>query len=55
MAKWAKFCSGLRLTWIEASPRARSAGCEEIDKKVKAFLSRPIKGDWPYCGSIRFT
>ena len=22
--------------------------CEEIDGKVKAFLSRPIEGDWPY-------
>ena len=22
--------------------------CEEIDEKVKAFLSRPIEGDWPY-------
>jgi transposase-like protein len=22
--------------------------CTEIDEKVKAFLSRPIEGDWPY-------
>src|SRR5579863_6460716 len=22
--------------------------CDEIDDKVKAFLSRPIEGDWPY-------
>jgi putative transposase len=22
--------------------------CEEIDEKVKAFLERPIEGDWPY-------
>ena len=22
--------------------------CKEIDDKVKAFLSRPIEGDWPY-------
>lgn len=22
--------------------------CEEIDDKVKAFLDRPIEGDWPY-------
>jgi transposase-like protein len=22
--------------------------CEEIDVKVKAFLDRPIGGDWPY-------
>lgn len=22
--------------------------CEEIDGKVKAFVNRPIEGDWPY-------
>ena len=22
--------------------------CEEIDDKVKAFLERPLEGDWPY-------
>ena len=22
--------------------------CAEIDEKVKAFLTRPIEGDWPY-------
>src|SRR6201989_18109 len=22
--------------------------CEEIDQRVKAFLARPIEGDWPY-------
>ncbi len=22
--------------------------CEEIDGKVKAFLERPIEGDWPH-------
>ena len=22
--------------------------CEEIDDKIKAFLNRPIEGDWPY-------
>ena len=22
--------------------------CEEIDDKVKAFLDRPLEGDWPY-------
>jgi putative transposase len=22
--------------------------CGEIDDKVKAFLGRPIEGDWPY-------
>jgi transposase-like protein len=21
--------------------------CEEIDRKVKAFLNRPLEGDWP--------
>src|SRR6202047_2286432 len=25
--------------------------CEEIDERVKAFLDRPIEGDWPICGS----
>src|SRR5512144_1421663 len=24
--------------------------CEEIDGKVKAFLDRPLEGDWPYPG-----
>ena len=22
--------------------------CEEIDGRVKAFLDRPLEGDWPY-------
>ena len=22
--------------------------CEEIDERVKAFLGRPLEGDWPY-------
>ena len=22
--------------------------CEEIDDRIKAFLTRPIEGDWPY-------
>jgi hypothetical protein len=22
--------------------------CAEIDDKVRAFLARPIEGDWPY-------
>jgi putative transposase len=22
--------------------------CEEIDGKIKAFLDRPLEGDWPY-------
>ena len=25
--------------------------CAEIDERVKAFLHRPIEGDWPYLGS----
>ena len=25
-----------------------SRQCEEIDARVKAFLDRPIEGDWPY-------
>ena len=25
--------------------------CEAIDERVKAFLDRPIEGDWPTCGS----
>ncbi len=29
--------------------------CEEIDERVKAFLDRPIEGDWPICGSTRPT
>jgi transposase-like protein len=28
--------------------------CEEIDRRVKAFLDRPLEGDWPargpWCG-----
>ena len=32
-----------------ASPRARSAGCaRRSTSRVKAFLERPIEGDWPY-------
>ena len=30
------------------SPRARFGLCEEIDDRVKAFLDRPLEGDWPY-------
>jgi putative transposase len=22
--------------------------CEEIDERVKAFLDRPLEGEWPY-------
>ncbi len=28
--------------------------CEEIDGKVKAFLDRPIEGDWPYKRAMHF-
>src|SRR6476620_10627184 len=36
----------LGMTGISKSQVSRL--CEEIDEKVKAFLSRPIEGDWPY-------
>ena len=29
--------------------------CEEIDERVKAFLDRPLEGDWPTSGSTRPT
>ena len=31
---------------VSGSPILRL--CEEIDEKVKAFLDRPIEGEWPY-------
>jgi putative transposase len=34
------------MTGISTSQVSRL--CAEIDEKVKAFLSRPIEGDWPY-------
>ncbi len=34
------------MSGISKSPVSRL--CEEIDGKVKAFLDRPIEGDWPY-------
>ena len=34
------------MTGISKSQVSRQ--CEEIDDKVKAFLDRPIEGDWPY-------
>lgn len=34
------------MSGISKSPVSRL--CEEIDEKVKAFLDRPIKGEWPY-------
>jgi transposase-like protein len=39
---------------MSSGRRSRTRGsqvsrlCEEIDGKVKAFLERPIEGDWPY-------
>jgi transposase-like protein len=36
----------LGMTGISKSQVSRL--CEEIDDKVKAFLDRPIEGDWPY-------
>ena len=36
----------LGMTGISKSQVSRL--CEEIDGKVKAFLERPIEGDWPY-------
>lgn len=34
------------MTWISKSQVSRL--CGEIDERVKAFLTRPIEGDWPY-------
>jgi len=36
----------LGMTGISKSQVSRL--CEEIDERVKAFLERPIEGDWPY-------
>jgi len=36
----------LGMTGISKSRVSRL--CEEIDERVKAFLERPIEGDWPY-------
>jgi transposase-like protein len=33
---------------IGISKSQASRLCAEIDEKVKAFLTRPIEGDWPY-------
>jgi putative transposase len=29
--------------------------CIEIDDKIKAFLNRPLEGDWPISGWMRPT
>lgn len=36
----------LGMTGISKSQVSRL--CEEIDERVKAFLNRPLEGDWPY-------
>ena len=36
----------LGMTGISKSQVSRL--CEEIDERVKAFLERPLEGDWPY-------
>ncbi len=38
--------TSMGMTGISESQVSRL--CEEIDGKVKAFLERPIEGDWPY-------
>jgi len=40
----------MRMTGISKSQVSRL--CSEIDEKVKAFLARPIEGDWSICGSM---
>ena len=45
---------GRRLDLVQAmemsgiSKSQASRLCQEIDERVKAFLGRPIEGDWPY-------
>ena len=34
-------CSGISKSQV-------SRLCAEIDERVKAFLGRPIEGEWPY-------
>ncbi|NUB27836.1 hypothetical protein D9623_16080 [Azospirillum brasilense] len=29
--------------------------CEDIDERVGTILNRPLEGDWPLYGSMRFT
>jgi len=40
------FVKAMGMTGISKSQVSRL--CEEIDDRVKAFLERPIEGDWPY-------
>lgn len=43
----ARRCDGLRgLSSISKSQVSKL--CKEIDERVKAFLERPLEGDWPY-------
>ena len=37
-----------RFTELPSCESQVSRLCEEIDDRVKAFLDRPIEGDWPY-------
>ena len=41
-----RLVKAMGMTGISKSQVSRL--CEEIDDKVKAFLDRPIEGDWPY-------
>lgn len=45
-ARWTILVQAMGMTGISKSPVSRL--CGEIDDKVKAFLARPIEGDWPY-------
>src|SRR5579884_1796878 len=38
--------NAMGMTGISKSQVSRL--CEEIDERVKAFLNRPLEGDWPY-------
>src|ERR1700743_3134020 len=42
----ADLVQGMGMSGISKSQVSRL--CAEIDDKVKAFLARPIEGDWPY-------
>jgi putative transposase len=41
-----KLIKALGMSGISNSEVSRL--CEEIDERAKAFLERPLKGDWPY-------
>lgn len=52
------YIQGISTRWVDDLVKAMGMSgisksqvsrlCEEIDVKVKAFLDRPIEGDWPY-------